>query len=81
MNRKRFLILFISLIAFAVLIAGGFFYRYAYRPSMVRETCSKLAEKAAEKDLFVYEIIYRHCLRTNGIEYNELGTDIPAGNR
>jgi hypothetical protein len=81
MNRKGFLMLFISITAFTVLIAGGLFYWYGYRPSMVRETCSKFAEKAAEKDLFVYEIIYRHCLRTNGIEYNELGTDIPVGSR
>jgi hypothetical protein len=73
--------MFISLIALAVLIAGSLFYWYAYRPGMVRETCSKFAEKAAEKELFVYEIIYRHCLRTNGIEYNESGTDSPLGNK
>ena len=75
MNQKRFLevlkIPFVSLIALAFLIAGGLFFWYEYRPCIVRETCSKLAKKAADKDLFVYEIIYRHCLRTNGIEYNE----------
>ena len=59
----------IILIFFAFLIAGGLFYWYEYRPGMVRELCSEFAEKESGKDLFVYEIIYRHCMRKNGLEY------------
>jgi hypothetical protein len=76
MKQKRYLEAFkiqlTVLIIFAFLIVGGWFYWYEYRPSMVRATCSELAEKEADKDLFVYEIIYRHCLRINGMECNEL---------
>jgi len=57
------------LIALFFLIAGGLFYWYEYRPGMVRELCSEFAEKESGKDLFVYEIIYRHCVRKNGLEY------------
>jgi hypothetical protein len=64
---KRPLIILI----FALLIAGGAFYRYDYRPNMIRAACSIEAEKRAEKDVFCYEITYRHCLRINGIEYTE----------
>jgi hypothetical protein len=56
------------LIFFVVSIAGGLFYWYEYRPSMVRELCSEFAEKESGKDLFVYEIIYRHCIRKHGLE-------------
>jgi hypothetical protein len=49
-------------------VAGGLFYWYEYRPSMVRGLCSEFAEKESGRDLFVYEIIYRHCMRKNGIE-------------
>jgi hypothetical protein len=56
------------LIAFVFLTAGGLFYWYEYRPSMIREACSEFAEKESGKDLFVYEIIYRHCMRKNGLE-------------
>jgi hypothetical protein len=59
------IILFVSVI----LIAGGLFYWFEYRPSLVREACSEFAEKESGKDLFVYEIIYRHCMRKNGLEY------------
>ena len=38
---------------------------------MVREACSNFAEKEADKDMFIYEIIYRHCLRKKGMEYNK----------
>ncbi len=38
---------------------------------MVRERCSVEAEKMAGEDEFVYEVIYRHCLRKHGIEYSE----------
>jgi hypothetical protein len=62
---------FLALIILALLIGGGLFYWYEYRPSIVRERCSIEAEKRADKDAFVYEIIYRHCLRKNGIEYTE----------
>lgn len=58
--------LFISVV---LLIGAGLFFWYEYRPGMVRERCSIEAEKRADKDPFVYEIIYRHCLRTHGIEY------------
>jgi hypothetical protein len=57
------------LIVFVFAIAGGLFYWYEYRPSMVRGLCSEFAEKESGKDLFVYEIIYRHCMRKNGLEY------------
>ena len=57
------------LIVFVFFIAGGLFYWYEYRPSMIREACSEFAEKESGKDLFVYEIIYRHCVRKNGLEY------------
>jgi hypothetical protein len=57
------------LAAFIFLIGGGLFYWYEYRPAMVRENCSSFAEKESGKDVFVYEIIYRHCLRKHGIEY------------
>jgi hypothetical protein len=30
------------------------------------------AEKRADKDEFIYEVIYRHCLRSHGSEYTEL---------
>jgi hypothetical protein len=73
MNRKKispylnkYLII---LIIFIFLIGGGLFYWYEYRPAMVREACSVFAEKESAKDVFVYEIIYRHCLRKHGIEY------------
>jgi hypothetical protein len=56
------------LILIVLSIAGGLFYWYEHRPSMVREICSEFAEKESGKDLFVYEIIYRHCIRKNGLE-------------
>jgi hypothetical protein len=59
------------LIVLALLIGAGLFFWYEYWPSVVREKCSMEAEKRADKDPFVYEIIYRHCLRTHGIEYCE----------
>ncbi len=62
---------FALLITLAFLIGAGLFFWYEYWPGMVREKCSMEAEKRADKDLFVYEIIYRHCLRTHGIEYFE----------
>ena len=64
---KRPLIILI----FALLIAGGLFFWYEYRPSMIRAGCSVEAEKRADKDEYVYEIIYRHCLRAHGLEYPE----------
>jgi len=75
LEQKRYLealkIQITVLIILAFLILGGWFYWYEYRPSMIRETCAELAEREADKDLFVYEIIYRHCLRKNGIEHNK----------
>lgn len=62
---------FAFLITLVILIGAGLFFWYEYRPAMVREKCSIEAEKRAEKDPFVYEIIYRHCLRRHGIEYFE----------
>ncbi len=50
------------LVTIALLIGGGLFFWYEYRPGIVREKCSIEAEKRADKDPFVYEIIYRHCL-------------------
>jgi hypothetical protein len=48
MKKNKFLevlkVPFIILVAFAFLIAGGLFYWYEYRPSMVRETCSEFAK-------------------------------------
>ena len=64
---KRPLIILI----FALLIAGGLFFWYEYRPSVIRAECSIEAEKRADKNEYVYEIIYRHCLRMHGIEYPE----------
>lgn len=60
-----------AVIVLALFIAGGLFFWLEYRPSMVRERCSAEAEKRADKDEYVYEIIYRHCLRKHGIEYTE----------
>ncbi len=75
MKRIKFLKLldwpFVFLITVVVLIGAGLFFWYEYRPALVREKCSIEAEKRAEKDPFVYEIIYRHCLRKHGIEYIE----------
>ena len=65
----------VVILIFALLIAGGLFYWYEYRPRMIRAKCSIEAEKMAAKDEFVYEIIYRHCLRNHGIEYPEQGGD------
>lgn len=62
---------FAVLIVLGLFIGGGLFYWYEYRPSVVRAKCSKEAEKRADTDGFVYEIIYRHCLRSQGIEYVE----------
>jgi hypothetical protein len=62
------LILIVS--AFVFLLSIGLFYWYEYRPAKVRETCSTFAEKESEKDVFLYEIVYRHCLRKHGIEYS-----------
>ena len=59
------------IIALAIIIGAGLFFWYGYRPGMVMEKCSIEAEKRADKDPFVYEIIYRHCLRTHGLEYFE----------
>lgn len=61
--------LFTLLLMLAFLTAGSLFFWYEYRPGMVREKCSVEAQKRADNDSFVYEIIYRHCLRTHGIEY------------
>ncbi len=61
--------LVVALIILVVLIAGGMFFWLEYRPGMVRATCSMEAEKRADRDEFVYEIIYRHCLRRHGVEY------------
>ncbi len=65
-NRRFPLLLLLTL-----LIGAGFFFWYEYRPAMVRERCSSEAEKRAAEDPFIYEIVYRHCLRTHGIEYYE----------
>jgi hypothetical protein len=54
-----------------LLFVGGAFYWYDYRPSVIRAQCSMEAEKRADKDDFVYEMIYRHCLRAHGSEYIE----------
>lgn len=62
---------FALLIMLAFVTAGSLFFWYEYRPGMVREKCSVEAQKRADNDPFVYEIIYRHCLRTHGIEYFE----------
>ncbi len=62
---------FALLVILAFLAAGSLFFWYEYRPGMVREKCSAEAEKRADNDPFVYEIIYRHCLRARGIEYFE----------
>ncbi len=62
---------FALLVILAFLTAGSLFFWYEYRPGIVREKCSLEAKKRAENDPFVYEIIYRHCLRTHGIEYFE----------
>lgn len=62
---------FAFLIMLAFVTAGSLFFWYEYRPGMVREKCSVEAQKRADNDPFVYEIIYRHCLRTHGIEYFE----------
>lgn len=73
MRKKKFSehlrILPLILAVFLFLIGGGLFYWYEYRPAMVREACSEFAEKESEKDIFIYEIVYRHCLRKHGIEY------------
>jgi len=61
----------IILIFVLLIVGGGLFFWYEYRPSMVRARCSTEAEKMSGKDEFVYEIIYRHCLRKHGIEYME----------
>ncbi len=75
MKQGRFLTLFkrplALVVAFTFLTGAGLVYWYGYRPGMVREKCSIEAEKRADNDLFAYEIIYRHCLRTHGIEYFE----------
>ena len=75
MKQKKYFELFrwqyIMLVVIALLIAGGLFFWYEYRPSLIRATCSMEAEKRADKDEYVYEIIYRHCLRKHGIEYVE----------
>jgi hypothetical protein len=74
MVKKRFFHImkkpFIMLALF-LSIAGMLFYWYEYRPSIVREQCAIAAEKMSSRDLFIYEICYRHCLRSNGIEYYE----------
>ena len=75
MKQKRILTFFERRSAFVIglvlLIGTGLFFWYGYRPGMVMEKCSIEAEKRADGDPFVYEIIYRHCLRTHGIEYFE----------
>jgi len=59
----------VVIFALLFLIGGMLFYWYEYRPSMIREKCSAIAEKISPKDEYVYEICYRHCLRSLGIEY------------
>ena len=74
MKQRRSLDVFkkpLIILIFILLIAGGFFFWYEYRPSMIRARCSIEAEKMANNDEYVYEIIYRHCLRSHGIEYSE----------
>jgi hypothetical protein len=55
----------------AILMAAALFFWYEYRPSVARQQCSVEAIKRADNDSFIYEVIYRHCLRTHGIEYSE----------
>ncbi|HTR44826.1 MAG TPA: hypothetical protein VMH06_03870 [Thermodesulfovibrionales bacterium] len=71
MNRLFYGRAFALLVVLALLIGGGLFFWYEYRPAKARERCSAEAVKRADKDPFVYEIVYRHCLRTHGIEYCE----------
>ena len=74
MKQRRSLEVFkkpLIILIFILFIAGGFFFWYEYRPSMIRARCSIEAEKMANKDEYVYEIIYRHCLRSHGIECSE----------
>ena len=75
MKQRRLLTFFERRAAFviglALFIGAGLFFWYGYRPAMVMEKCSIEAEKRADNDPFIYEIIYRHCLRTHGIEYFE----------
>ncbi len=61
----------LMILVLVLLIVGGLFFWYEYRPSMIRARCSIEAEKMANKNEYVYEIIYRHCLRSHGIEYSE----------
>ena len=58
-----------AILVLVLLVAAGLFYWYEYRPSMIREKCSIAAEKVSDKDEFIYEVVYRHCLRSCGIEY------------
>jgi len=72
MKKKRGISgLSVALLVLLVLVLGGAFYWYDYRPSVIRARCSMEAEKRADKDEFIYEVIYRHCLRSHGIEYTE----------
>jgi hypothetical protein len=59
----------LAILVFLFLVAGGLFYWYEYRPSMIRKKCAAAAEKLSNKDEYIYEIVYRHCLRSCGIEY------------
>jgi hypothetical protein len=69
-NLNKFLVI---VTAFVFLTGGCLFYWYEYRPAMIRGDCSIFAEKESKKDAFVYEIIYRLCVRKHGIEYNVAG--------
>ncbi len=62
---------FVAIIVFILFIGAGLFFWYEYRPAKVRSMCSAEAEKRADRDEFIYEIIYRHCLRRHGVEYTE----------
>ena len=74
MKKKRFLHFLkrpVAILAFVFFIAGMLFYWFGYRPVMIREKCSIAAEQMSSKDVFIYEIYYRHCLRSHGIDYQE----------
>jgi len=55
----------ILIIVLAVLIIGGAFYWYEYRPSQIREQCNNFSELFSPQNV---EMNYKFCLRDHGLE-------------
>lgn len=52
--------------AVILILVGGWFYWYEWRPSQIRKECAKISVRTGT--LRTIEGIYSNCLRKNGLE-------------